>query len=215
VLNPSTGKYEFCTVYEARDAGEACVRLWVDWTDTSCDPEVWWRFNQACNVESSLPPNCAIDARYPTGPDGRTPAGWDAVEFTFNGVCDMSALGPDDFVSTIPIDAVVAQGNVVTVQLARVIPAGEWTCIDHAASDTTVCIGSLPGDVGSDRTSNAADVLELIDELNTTRPPPPLEIWQCDVDRSGACIPADVLGVIDMLNAGWNNRTLPACPAGP
>jgi len=284
VLNPVTGSYEFCPIYTSTDSGEACVRLWIDWPDTSCDPELWWRFNQVCGcgnglceancsencgtcpgdcggctgacclasgacgddfhesscsslggvymgdgticdsrvftcpapctVLSSFPPNCAIDARYPTDSGGTTPAPWDAVELTFNGACNVGALGPDDFVSTLPIGAVAADGSVVTVHWAGVIPAGEWTCIGHTASNTTVCIGALPGDVGSDRTSNAADVLELIDHLNGTRPPPPLEIWQCDVDRSTVCNPADVLGVIDMLNGGWNNRSLPICPAG-
>ena len=142
------------------------------------------------------------------------PSVWDAIELTFNGACDVRALGPDDFASTIPIDAVVAEGGVVTVHFVSVIPVGEWTCIDYTAGNTIVCIGALPGDVGSDRTSNAADVLELIDDLNRTRPPPPLEIWQCDGDRSNVCNPADVLGVIDMLNGGWNNRSLPLCPAG-
>jgi len=163
---------------------------------------------------SSFPPNCAIDARYPTASAGKASSPWDAVELTFNGGCNVDALGPDDFVSTIPIVSVAAEGSAATVHFAGVIPAGEWTCIDHTASNTKVCIGALPGDVGSDRTSNAADVLELIDDLNGTRPPPTLELWQCDVDRSGVCAPADVLGVVDMLNAGWNNRSLPLCPAG-
>jgi len=285
VLNPATGAYEFCPVYETADAGEACVRLWIDWPGTSCDPELWWRFDQACRcgnglcesacsetcgncpadcgactgacclatgacgddfnesncsagggaymgdgtacnggtftcpspctVLSSFPPNCAIDARYPTNPVGAPPSVWDAVQLTFNGACNVNALGPGDFVSTIPIEAVVADGSGVTVHLAHAIPAGAWTCIEHTAGGEKVCLGALPADVGGDRTSSAADVLELIDELNGTRLPPPLEIWQCDVDRSNVCNPADVLGVIDMLNAGWNNQSLPVCPAGP
>ena len=80
-----------------------------------------------------------------------------------------------------------------------------------------MCLGFLPGDVGGDRAAAASDVLELIDDLNGVRVPP-LEAHQCDVDRSGVCNAADVLGVIDVLNGAgpfaiWNNVGIPACPS--
>jgi len=41
-----------------------------------------------------------------------------------------------------------------------------------------------------------------------------MKIWQCDIDRSDICSPADVLRVIDLLNGAganslWLNRSLP------
>ena len=74
-------------------------------------------------------------------------------------------------------------------------------------------MGFLPGDVGGDGAATAADVLLVIDDLNGILIPP-LELWQCDVDRSGICNAADVLGVFDVLNgadafAPWNNVAIP------
>jgi len=69
--------------------------------------------------------------------------------------------------------------------------------------------------------ANAVDILDLIDAMKGTQPMP-LQWYQCDVDDSGSCNPADVLGVVDLLNgastfAVWNNVTLSGrrCPAGP
>jgi hypothetical protein len=48
-----------------------------------------------------------------------------------------------------------------------------------------------------------------------------LNIWQCDIDRSDLCAPADILEEIDLLNGAgqfsvWNGTTKPVtagiCP---
>ena len=54
--------------------------------------------------------------------------------------------------------------------------------------------------------------MDLIDFLNGL--PPPLEIWQTDIDRSGEANSADILTEIDLLNGAdcfdpWNGATLP------
>ena len=49
VLDPGTGSYLFCPTYTSADVGDACVRLWIEEPDSSCDPELWWRFNQVCS----------------------------------------------------------------------------------------------------------------------------------------------------------------------
>jgi len=60
-------------------------------------------------------------------------------------------------------------------------------------------------------------MLSLIDALNGITA---LEEYQCDIDLSHRCTPADVLGVIDLLNgagfdeAYYNVRMPDACPTG-
>ena len=49
VVDPGTGSYLFCPTYTSADVGEACVRIWIEEPDSSCDPELWWRFNQVCS----------------------------------------------------------------------------------------------------------------------------------------------------------------------
>jgi hypothetical protein len=61
------------------------------------------------------------------------------------------------------------------------------------------------------------DILAIIDNLNG-RIDPPLPMYQCDIDRSGKCLPADILRVIDLLNGAhcfypWNGACLPEWPS--
>lgn len=176
-----------------------------------------------CIITSTFPPNCAIDAGYDLDPAApATLFGWNSVDIT---VTDCSAQGitaADFTVSTDPvlpaptITSVTDDGaDTATLHLSGPISPGGWTCFAHSAGGE-VCLGYLPGDVGGDGASTAADVLELLDDLNGVRLPP-LEQWQCDADRSGICNPADVLGVIDLLNGAgplepWNNVFIPVCP---
>jgi hypothetical protein len=79
-----------------------------------------------------------------------------------------------------------------------------------------VCVGWLPADANGDGTSSPVDILAIIDNLNS-RLEPPLEIWQCDINRSSLCEPSDILRLIDLLNGAgvydsWNGQSLPACP---
>src|SRR3989344_1394716 len=41
-----------------------------------------------------------------------------------------------------------------------------------------------------------------------------LPIYSTDIDRSSATAPADILALVDLLNAGWNGEVLPPCPSG-
>jgi len=179
-----------------------------------------------CFVESSVPANCAIDARQPSNPNGTNPAGWNSVALTFNAGCSTGAMTAGDFGVTVnpagtppTIADVTAVGQVVTLTFATKIPLGAWTCVTHNASGGKVCLGDLPGDVNADRASSAVDILKLIDHLNG-QVQPPYQIHQCDADRSGLCGPADILRVIDLLNGAdvydpWLGRTLPVCPSVP
>jgi hypothetical protein len=173
---------------------------------------------------SGTPPNCAIDARQPSNPNGSSPAGWDKIQVTFNEPWDPGEMGPDDFDVTVTlpgtppdIAGVTADGQTATIEFASAIPVGKWTCLVHKDSRELVCIGYLPADVNADRTSSPADILAIIDCLNGVVVPP-CEEWQCDVDRSDLCGPADILRVIDLLNGAdvydpWLGITLPRCPS--
>jgi hypothetical protein len=173
-----------------------------------------------CIVVGAFPPNCTIDARQPSMPDGTAPAGWDRIELTVAG-CPASSLGADDFSitatggTTPAVADVIASGDTVTVVFDRTIPNSAWTCV--TLGTTAQCLASMPGDVNGDRTSAPSDILRVVDCLNGVAL---CDIWQCDLDRSGLCGPPDILRVIDLLNGAgvyepWLNRSIPACPSAP
>jgi hypothetical protein len=108
---------------------------------------------------------------------------------------------------------------MLTVVFDRIITMQAWTCVRYNPSGQRVCMGWLPGDVNSDRTSSPVDILAVIDNLNN-QVDPPYELHQCDVDRSDVCGPSDILRVIDLLNGAdvydeWVNQTLLPCPTAP
>ncbi len=160
-------------------------------------------------IIASYPPDGAIDARQPSELDGSNPTGWQSIDLTFAG--DLSLLPglvADDFAVTQeggvePVPTVVevlpveGEDRVVRVTLDRAISVRAWTTITHTESDTSVCLGYLPGDVNADQTSVPADILRVIDALNGIID---LPIWSTDVDRSGEAGPPDILREIDLLN---------------
>ncbi len=175
-----------------------------------------------CGIASVFPPNCALDARQPSMPDGSNPGGWNSIEITFSAESCVSGATSSDFNVTITpagtaptIADVVVVGSAATLVFNGIIPTRAWTCIEHTGCGASTCIGSLPGDVSGDHTSAPSDILRVIDCLNGVAF---CESWQCDVDRSGVCGPPDILRVIDLLNGAgvydsWLNIQLPACPS--
>jgi hypothetical protein len=170
-----------------------------------------------CSLVDTTPPNCAIDARQPSEPNGSNPAGWTSIDLTFEGTCGVAGLGAGDVTVTSTgvapgVADVSTAGSIVTIEFDGIIPAVAWTCVEvigHSA-----CIGSLPGDVSNDRTSAPGDILHLIDCLNGVRV---CEIFQCDSDRSNVCGPPDILRTIDLLNGAstyvpFLNVSIPVCP---
>ena len=175
----------------------------------------------ACMIVSSSPPNCEIDARQPSKPDGTEPAGWDSIDLTFTDASCLVGIAPGDFLVSVhppesppTITDAVVDGATVRLVFDRLISTAKWTCVAHGG--TTKCLGSLPADVSGDETSAPADILYVIDCLNGVRT---CEIWQCDVDRSTVCGPPDILRVIDLLNGAgeyqpWLNVSmLEGCPS--
>lgn len=185
---------------------------------TTCDPNPC----QSIMIVSSNPPNCAIDARQPSAPDGSAPSGWNTLELTFDG--DAAGLNAGSFLVTVVgpgaapgISGVTPAGATATIALDGFIPLQSWTCVEHVDSASKVCIAHLPADVSNDRTSSAPDILYLIDCLNAVRT---CDVRQCDVDRSNVCGPPDILRVIDLLNGAgafdpWLNVNMPVCPSAP
>lgn len=107
-----------------------------------------------------------------------------------------------------------------TITLARPITQGAATTLTYTGSGVMATFISHPGNVNSNSATNPSDIIELIDHLNGIRVPP-LSPWQCDIDRSGVCAPADIISEIDLLNGSngfrvWNGTSRPAaagiCP---
>ena len=180
---------------------------------------------ETCEITilASMPTAGAIDARQPSNPDGTDPAGLETVEILFTG--NPALLVPEDLVvevlaegATAPkVLSVIVDQATVSVQLDQAIPTGAWTSIRHVSSGTTTWFGSLPGDVNGDRTADTADITAVVD---CVRNPGSCFDWQCDIDRSGMCAPADILRVIDIINgvgafAGVSDGGLPEFPGVP
>ena len=167
-------------------------------------------------IESSNPPNGAIDARILTASKGRAHGTWSSVELTITR--NANELTADDFTiedgtNTPPkIRRFSANGSVVTLTFDRPIRPGAWTTVTHKASGTNTKIGCFPGDVNGDGRSDARDVLALIDALNGVQPLPE---FRFDIDRDGATKTTDVLRVIDLLTAPPSDRAGPAKRPNP
>lgn len=167
-------------------------------------------------IVASNPIHGAIDARQPFNIDGSNPQGWQFVQMSFTNYA--LNLTPADFtiettggasspslMALLPIDE-----NVVNAVLIPNLVPGNRTTIRHAASNTSITLSYLPGDVNGDGTSSPADILSLIDSLNgvVTR-----SNFSTDIDRSGVMNPADILREIDLLNGAgefppYNGMTL-------
>ena len=170
----------------------------------------------ALAVMGSDPPADAIDARQPGSPDGTRIDGWDRVTLLFSR--DGSGLTPADFAieqsapGRVPqVERIIVNGSRVVVELDAVVTVGSWTRITHIASGTGVRLGHLPGDVNGSRRVTAADILALLDDMDSALD---LPIRRTDMDRNGRVDTDDVLRLLDLIN-GWDgypaflNRSLP------
>ena len=95
-----------------------------------------------------------------------------------------------------------------------------WTCVEYIDSGEQTCVGSLPADVNGSRAVTAEDLILLVDFLGDVVEPPPLDPWQCDIDRNDSCSQPDILAEIDLLlGVGfftiWDEAIMPACPSAP
>ncbi len=168
---------------------------------------------------NSDPPHDAIDPRQPAELDGANASGWDHITLSFDR--DTTTMSIDDFAivsshAQAPVVAgVMTEGNTVMLELDRPIPPGACTIIEYRPTCDHVRLGSLPGDVDNDGVTTLRDLDRLIGHFDHTMPELPL--WRCDINRSGACEPQDILRHIDLLNGAgayeaWLGVGLAACP---
>jgi hypothetical protein len=176
-----------------------------------------------CAPVSIDPPDCAIDARQPSEPDGSNTTAWDSMTMRFaeGAPFDPCQLTTADFaVRQVPghallwITDVTCTNDSVQVFVSHPITTQRWACIEYLPTGDEYCIAHLPGDANGDGVSAPADILRLIDCLNGVAF---CEPWQCDIDRSGLCEPPDITRLVDLLNgagayAPWLNQRLEPCP---
>ncbi len=169
-------------------------------------------------LTGSTPPNLAIDARQPHEPsDAGARRGWDSITLYFLGVAPvMLPDTPDAYAvsdPTLTIVHVTVSGASATLQFDRPITPGQWLCAALIEGANSSCIGSLPGDVNSDRVTDPSDMISLIDCINGVATIA-CDEWQADIDHSGALEPADIVGLLDLLNGAaafdpWYGVVLP------
>lgn len=170
------------------------------------------------------PPGGAVDARRPYPPGNPSQREGFKV-FTVNGpsgaqsscwsVQETAAFGSPNTISSV----VENPSGTYTITLSRVITSGAGTSLTYTPTTGTAsrgCFKSHSANVNSDTAAAPVDILHLIDNLNGIRVPP-LAIWQCDIDRSGICLPADIITEIDLLNGTngfivWNGTSRPTGP---
>ena len=170
-----------------------------------------------CTIDSSLLPDCAIDAGQDTDIDGSGTAGWDTIQVTLSCAADTIAAGDITVTASAGTPPVILEGDIVrddnnlTIPFTAPIPAGAWTCVEIGG--TQHCLGSLPSDVGGDGTAAPGDVMDAMDCLNSGT----CALYACDTDRSGECGAADILRTVDLLNGVggtvWQGMSLGACPS--
>jgi len=167
------------------------------------------------NTVSSTPVNNSIDARQPSNPDGSEPMGIDSIAITFSGAANV--LNAADFSvgavggSAPAIESAIANGSVMTIQLAQPISPGAWTTIRYRPTGMDIRLGFLPADTSGDGYSGPLDLVGLVNSLNGVSPRP---IHSTDMDRSGVPNAQDVRRAVDLLMGKdaydvWNGRTLP------
>lgn len=182
-------------------------------------------------IQSSNLPNGAIDARQPFISPGNQAQGWDVIDLTFNSA---RVMDPDDFnvtqfgnPGTAPqVVSVVQQGISTTYRITLSAPLTPftWSQITYTPSDTSICLGFLPGDVNADGMASngsgptlgvSSDIAALQNEfvagVNSIAP-----VWSVDINRSLPALDfSDISTLGDMLSTvgpfapGYNGRSLP------
>ncbi len=169
------------------------------------------------------PPGGLIDARQPHPPDAPdSPQGVDSLVVDappHDGVCCWTLCEEPAVVTPNSIIEVTAnQNDTYTLKLARPLRPGTVSTITYVGGTQAVEFAALPGDANADRTTDQADILAVIDQLNGVAASP-YGTRSCDIDHSGACDPPDIVRIIDLLNGAsgffpWVDATLPETGAG-
>lgn len=175
-------------------------------------------------IIDSVPPEGAVDARWPHDPDGNNRIGWNSIDLTFPG--DVSTLVPEDFrirkfggndPAPAVFELIQIENNILRVVLDDFIEVGAWTQFEHIPSGTKVRIAHLPGDVNGNRISNIEDIFEIMASISGIASP--REDWSIDLDHSGEVQPGDLHTLLNLLNGGggfesYMGSFLPGLPPG-
>lgn len=175
-------------------------------------------------IDDSVPPSGAIDAREPHGiNDVAAVQGWDSIELIMNAASvtasaadfSLSETGGDG-VAPLIIGASVLAGTSIRLDFDGPIETNAWTIVTHNASNTHTCIGYLPADAGQDGLASATDINALINSINLV-PGSILPDYATDINRSGVTNGQDILRLIDLLNGAgdftpWITQTIPGLP---
>lgn len=170
----------------------------------------------ALSIIASNPPNGAIDARKDSSATATTINGWRSIELRFSG--DVSGITKENFSVTtsggseLEVTGTPFKANTtdtLSVDLDRPIPVYQRTRITYRPTESSICLGYLPGDVDQSGMVAPADILQMADMMNGSKPAP---LYLADIDNSGLFAPADQLAFTDLFNLN-NGKTLPSCPA--
>ena len=180
-------------------------------------------------IVASSPPHCHIEARQPADPDGLDRVGPSHLDFDLGprvsifdfDVFDFSVRQIPGLLPSIGIRGLTfdlkGQGHRwLRVEFDRPISPGRWTCVTVLRTEEEFCQGHLPGDVDGDGIARALDLftlLECVESGGLT-----CDRSRCDMDRSRACTPKDLLRLADLLNGAafytpWNGQSLSPCTA--
>jgi len=183
------------------------------------------------HLVSSNPADGWIDARVPIDPGTLEIQGWWSLEVTFDG--DVNNLIPGDFAVTETcvsgacdgaapgVSTVLAtSGTTVHLALDRPIDPKAWTVITLQGGNATdrIRLGYLPADSDSSGTSNANDIVQVINRINSALGGGTPVLHQSDINRSGAVNVTDMIALINLLNGAspypeaYFGKQLPALP---
>ncbi|MFQ5495496.1 MAG: hypothetical protein ACE5EX_08955, partial [Phycisphaerae bacterium] len=176
-----------------------------------------------------LPPACPavgpmrftnlVDARQPHPPDDPTvrqtarsihvDGGPAALPGALDGVDNLLCWLPCETVveeSAIDVASVVPDpSGGFRVNLSRPISvgaAGAVTTVTYTDDGLLSQSGTLtahPGNVDGDGWAATTDLVRLAECIRGNSCP----LWECDIDHSGRCTPADILRAIDLFNVNW------------
>ncbi len=165
-------------------------------------------------ISSTNPPKEAIDARQRSD--------WNKVRLYFSPALPAAEAVPDSFSITstnqtapqiISLDN-ISRGRAIDLNLNRTVLPGERILITYKPSDSSLCLGALPGDVNGDSRIMANDLSSLRASL-AGEPNSLLPLYRTDINSDGIANAADDASLMALLHArsATSLNTLPACPA--